>query len=61
MLSNSMLVLSKENLKNTMMHSELWYHALHEEMKQFNNENIVIKKRDNCQNSALWKSEFFKE
>ncbi len=44
-----------------MMHSEFWCHALHEEMKQFNNENIVIKKKNNCQNSDLWESEFFKE
>ncbi len=44
-----------------MMHNELWCYASHEEMKQFNNENVVIKKENNCQNSDLWKSEFFKE
>ncbi len=28
---------------------------------QFNNENVVIKKENNCQNSDLWESELFRE
>ncbi len=48
--------------QQTLMLCIAWRHCSSAcDHSQFNNENVVIKRENNCQNSDLWESELFKE
>ncbi len=48
--------------QRTLMSCITWrHHSSACDRSQFNNENVVIKRKDNCQNSDLWKSKLFRE